>query len=669
MKGLVSKRKTTPGRVRFFRLTAACLAVLPLLASCRKPTGTEPTLAGIAQDFGMALEGGHDYFVRKNLLRERGGRGYWTVEASSAGRVIKVEAVRGVDEDAARAFMEEGKYVLGSLFQATPSPYPGVISRDVTVPREFAPRTATVVIGGESVEVFLLPSTARFTYGVKVEDNIEFRGGILFFHDRGAGTVFRVDLFVPKEEYSEAEVLRIFGSLEFRGQGPASVAVSGSGASRGGESDGPVGDASAPPAAEPGSGTWNLIVVGFEPLGARHVGVYGYAKRTTPNLDRFAEDAVLFRNAVSTSSWTLPAFMSWFTSLYPSQHSLTNKYRLSTMVEGEDPQLSRLPEGITTLAEHLKRNGFATAGFTGGAALSRDFGYGRGFDTYFDEVTFGGFDTTMPRAIQWLRENRDRRFFLFVQGFDVHGRFPLREGAERSFYDGSYSGRYKGTVEEYWDLRDANLDDPEFELNARDVAFWTAHYDAKIFEADRRFGNFMEEVARLGLLDNSVIVVSSGSGNEYFEHGGLDHGLTLYDELVLVPLVIRVPGLGGRVVEEQARTLDIMPTVLDLLRVDPGKEISSQMEGVSLFQGPGERVSAVDAYMETDYLAQSFKRAVRTHDGYKLIYSMENAWREVYNLKEDPGETRNLFEEQKPLSSRLEQMLFSHMERIKAGSR
>ena len=185
----------------------------------------------------------------------------------------------------------------------------------------------------------------------------------------------------------------------------------------------------------------------FEPLGAKHVTAYGYYRETTPHLDSFVKSAFLFKSAVSPSSWTLPVFMSWFTSLYPTQHGIVNKY---SRRKDQKPTLSILSELSPTaviLAQTLKSNGYITAGFTGGAGVASNYGYGQGFDTYEDEETFAGFDVTFPLALKWLEQYQKEKFFLFVQGYDVHGRYEIPRVTERKFVDPNYTGKYEGTIQ------------------------------------------------------------------------------------------------------------------------------------------------------------------------------------------------------------------------------
>ncbi len=386
---------------------------------------------------------------------------------------------------------------------------------------------------------------------------------------------------------------------------------------------------------------YNLIIIAFDPLGANHLKMCGYSRDTAPNLDAFASRGFLFRNAVSPSSWTLPVFMSWFTSLYPSRHKVVNKYSLFTEQKQELSNLQKLAPGAVTLARVMKDNGYATAGFTGDAGLEGVFGYREGFDVYYDKTVFGGFDLVFPMAAQWLKEHGSERFFLFVQGYDVHGKFDNGTDFKSAFADPSYAGKYRGTPDEYWQLRNDSLEGSLPAMSGKDLQFWRDWYDGKIFESDKKLGVFLAALESMGLLDRSIVVISSASGNEFYEHGGFDHGYSLYDELIRVPLVIRIPGVQGRIIEQQVRTIDIMPTVLDILGISGGENIRKQMQGVSLVPFMKGQPLGLSAFSETDYLLHTFKRSLRTSDGWKLIYTVETEKRELYNLNTDPGETVN----------------------------
>jgi arylsulfatase A-like enzyme len=597
---------------------------------CAIPGVFAESLDTLFEEFGFSLQGLGGFSVEKDTRRESPDSVTHTVIARKADVVVKIEITPALEETAACAYIKERNYVLESLFKRLPNPYPGMITNTIECPDAFKPEIAETVIQGSPVSVYILNSTPRFTYGACVDELIRYRGVCSFIYAAGKKTLFRVELFYPKERFDKERALAVLRSF-----------------STGERSRGEVTDCRG----------YNLIIIGFDPLGANHLKMYGYERDTAPNLNAFARESVLFKNAVSPSSWTLPVFMSWFTSLYPSRHKIVNKYSFIDGKKQVYSNLQKLSPGTVTLAQVLKENGYATAGFTGDAGVEGRFGYSQGFDVYYDKTAFGGFGLVFPKALQWLKKHRGERFFLFIQGYDVHGRYKHEKNFKSIFGNPDYTGRYRGTPAEYWRLRNDSLENKPLALAEEDVRFWKDWYDGKIYEADKKLGLFLEDIRGLGLYDNTVIVVSSASGNEFYEHRRFDHGYSLYDELIRVPLIVKIPGIEGKVVSEQVRTIDIMPTVLDMLDVSGGGIAEKQMQGVSLVPLIHGGSLKLDAFSETDYLLYSFKRSLRTSDGWKFIYSLESEERELYNLTIDPLETRNLAETEPRKALELEREL------------
>ncbi len=388
----------------------------------------------------------------------------------------------------------------------------------------------------------------------------------------------------------------------------------------------------------------NLVFVSFDALQAAHVGCLGNPRTVTPTIDSLAREGVSFTQARAVASWTVPSTMSWFTGVYPSEHRMTNKFaaygpnerRLATLRE-------RAPQ-LATLAEVLRGAGYATGGFTGNAGVSGGFGYEQGFDVYFHEKnTFGSLERSVPEALVWLRANRHRRFFLFLHGYDVHGQSMPADGYDYRFVDPDYDRRFTGSVVEQEMLREEGLDRGRLTLRDADVRFWRAIYDEKVNRADACFGRFLEEFERLGLTDKTVFVISSDHGTELYEHRRFDHGFTLYDELLRVPLVVRLPGPArGRVVTDRVSSIDVMPTIIDLLDVDAPAGLRRQLRGTSLVPAMRGEPARRDCFAETDYREYTYKRCIVTPDGWKLVCTMETGVRELFDLTADPGETRDL---------------------------
>jgi arylsulfatase A-like enzyme len=410
----------------------------------------------------------------------------------------------------------------------------------------------------------------------------------------------------------------------------------------------------------------NVILVSFDALQAAHVGCLGYERDVTPTLDALAAESFTFSRYYSVASWTVPATMTWFTGVYPSEHGLTNKFAVYTPAEQRQARLKDLAPRLLTLAEVLQREGYLAAGFTGNAGVSGSFGYDQGFDIYSHEKQrFGSFDRSIPDAIAWLRKNKDRKFFLFLHGYDVHGQCQPAEGFDYRFAPPGYDGRYTGSPQEQELLREEGLDKGQLTLREEDVRFWRAIYDEKIQRADEKFSRFLHELDQLGLMGNTLLIVTSDHGTEFYEHRRFDHGFTLYDEQIRVPLLIRLPGQqSAKAIASRVSSIDLMPTILDLLAIEPSAELQKQLRGTSLTAAMRGTPAARDIISETDYREYTFKRSIIAPNGSKLIYTLDDRSRELFDLNGDPTETSNRAADQPELADELQGRLFAHFESI-----
>lgn len=410
----------------------------------------------------------------------------------------------------------------------------------------------------------------------------------------------------------------------------------------------------------------NLVFVSFDALQAAHVGCLGNPRNVTPTLDAIAKESFSFTNTFSVASWTVPASMTWFTGVYPSEHRMVNKFALYQPPVQKMANLKELAPSLTTLAEIMKQNGYVTGGFTGNAGVSGGFGYEQGFDVYFHEKgKFGSMDQSIPQALKWLREQQGKKFFLFLHGYDIHGQYAPDAGYDYRFVPAGYDKRFTGSVQEQEALREEGLEQGELTLRDEDVQLWRAVYDEKIARTDEKFKNFLAEFEKLGVSDKTLFVLTSDHGTELYEHRRLDHGFTLYDEQLHVPLIIKLPGqTSGKVITDRVSSIDLMPTILDLLNVQVSQKGRKQLRGVSLVPAlTGESVER-DIFSETDYREYTFKRSLITSSGWKLIYTLENRSRELYYLPEDPAEKKNLAAAQPTRADQLEQKLFAHFRSI-----
>ena len=388
----------------------------------------------------------------------------------------------------------------------------------------------------------------------------------------------------------------------------------------------------APPSALPRSHRPNVIVYVIDTLRADHLGCYGYRRPTTPRIDAFAASAVRFTAAIAQSSWTLPATASILTGLVPGHHGAIDREH-------------GIRSGVATLAEALP--GYQTTAFVTNYLGSAIFGHARGFERFHFYAEQGerrapvylGSDALYRRIARWLARGPRQPFLLYVHASDPHfpylppprmarpflprgvGRDAVRALVDRArpFYLGN----------ERWGTRPPELSDDEVRLLG-DL------YDGDVRTADTYFGRLMDDLARNGLLDDTLVVLTADHGEEFLEHGGVAHGQTLYREVLRVPLLVRLPGgaQGGTRVDRVVRQVDIFPTVLDLLGLPP----RPWLDGTSLVTpapGEGEAYSVLHlGGFDVESLSTLEWKAIHNFGGRPRF--------ELYRLLEDPGEQRDV---------------------------
>ncbi len=407
----------------------------------------------------------------------------------------------------------------------------------------------------------------------------------------------------------------------------------------------------------------NVIIIGLDALGAAHTSLLGNKNKTTPTVDMFAKKGITFSTAISAAPWTVPSFMSMFTGLFPTEHKVVNKFSTFTKDKQVITDLRKLSPQVETLAEVFKKNGYVTGGFTGDAGVGGAFGYNKGFDIYTDEKSFGSIQNASAHALPWIQEHKNEKMFIFLHGYDNHGQFDLPKDYKGKFEPKEYTGPYTGTAEEQRILREQGLRDGYITLTPQDVDFWRGWYDSKIYDMDSRLASFWKEYEKLGLTKKTIVVLVSDHGTEFYEHKRFDHGFSLYDELIHVPLVFVVPGMKGKgIINDQVTTLDIAPTLIGLTGINPGEIFSSQQRGESLVPylttGKG---AAQDVFIETDYRDYTHKRGIRTVDGWKYVLTMETGAEELYKLSSDPSELKNVIKDYPDVAATLKKKVTDHI--------
>jgi arylsulfatase A-like enzyme len=372
----------------------------------------------------------------------------------------------------------------------------------------------------------------------------------------------------------------------------------------------------------------NLLLISVDTLRADRLGCYGYPRPTSPFLDRQARAGVLFADATATSSWTYPSHASMFTGLYPGRSGATDLR-------------ARLRKDVVCLAEWLVARGYRATGVVS-STLFLGYGLERGFER-LEHVDPGGPEPSevTARALERLEElQRARPFFLLVHYLDPHSDYSSLAEFEAPFRE-PYAGPATGKSEQLFRHVSGFL-----RFDAADARHLSNLYDAGVRQQDAELEKLFAGLERLGLLADTLIVLTSDHGEEFLEHGQVMHGLAQYEESVRVPLLFFGPEVPAGVrVTEGVSLVDVMPTVLDLLRL-PAPE---GLDGVSLrplWEEPGRPRPPRALFIEADLdpPGPTAQRMVPGDDlavrrgPFKLVLDPEQGATRLYDLENDPRE-------------------------------
>ena len=361
-----------------------------------------------------------------------------------------------------------------------------------------------------------------------------------------------------------------------------------------------------------------IVLVSIDTLRRDHVGAYGYPKPTTPRLDALAREGIVCEDAVSTSSWTLPAHLSMLTSVDPGVHGGTDR----------DVGFNRR---VPTLPQLLRDAGYATQAVTSHLFVSGFYGVDAGFDHLEFNQRFRAENVT-ERGIDLLDRLGDRPFFLFLHYYDPHWHYDPHETTRRYFetdYKGTLTGEW-GAIKEL---------DPAT-LAPQDMAHLLALYDGEIRYTDDELGRFLDHLKKRGLDRSTLVVITSDHGEEFGEHGSWEHQKTLYEEVVRIPFLIHGPQVSARREPLPVSLLDVAPTIVAWAGLTP----RWQPQGRSLLAPLGERRAA---YGETDHTTDGTRKLFLRHGAgqNKAIFSLSAdgtavEQEEWYDLASDPAEQR-----------------------------
>ena len=384
-----------------------------------------------------------------------------------------------------------------------------------------------------------------------------------------------------------------------------------------------------------------VVLVGVDTLRADHLGTYGATRPTSPFVDRAAEEGVVFERAFATSPWTLPSFASMFTGRLQSGHAAGIRTEISE--EDWDPErvgLHRrimLDPGTETLAEILASEGFATIAVTQNPNLDPAFGIDRGFDVYdYDRGNHDDkrrADVVVDLALEYVDSREAEDFFLFVHFFDPH----LQDGAPPP-YGGMFSNGLEGGFRLPVAVDPGPLRRNAGALSPAHRAFIEAAYDEEIRFVDSQFERLVAGLKERGLWDGSLIILTSDHGEELFEHDGFEHGHTLFNEVIRVPLIVWGPGIPPGRETEPVSIADVAPTVLEAL----GFEVPVDVFGVSLWP----HLEAGDELPERLIAAEGTLYGPELQAGvlwpYKIIVNPRENRARLFDLRGDFSETEQV---------------------------
>jgi len=368
----------------------------------------------------------------------------------------------------------------------------------------------------------------------------------------------------------------------------------------------------------------HVVLIVLDTLRADHLPFYGYEKNTAPFLSELASQSIVFGNVFSASSWTAPASASIFTSLYPFQHGVTTGFIASKYLKVE---LNRIPGEIKTITEVLKENGYKTYGVADNVNICEEEGFTQGFDR-FKLFPYKNEKKINRQLEEWVKEIKaQKKYFLYIHYNDCHHPYHPRKPW------------YKPQKKKRRDL--------------------IARYDSEINYVDTKIKKMYE---LFGWDKNTLLIVTSDHGEEFWEHKGKRHGQTLYSEVIRVPLLIYFPekDRGHKRIMINVSNMDILPTVRGYLDIE-SKEVEA---GINLMPA----IDGNENNMHERYIFSHLFRYSRYHDGKKKFHkaTIFKDWkyifvdefqksfrRELYNMREDPREKSNVYKKNETLAKLL----------------
>ena len=365
----------------------------------------------------------------------------------------------------------------------------------------------------------------------------------------------------------------------------------------------------------------NVLLVVYDTTRADVFAPFASSSRVkTPHFNALAASSALFSNAYNNESWTRPSVVTILTGLYPNTH-------------GALYARSVLSDKVELLSEHLSKHDFQTLAIVGNPVLRAKFGMDQGWDEYRNH---GRDDDSAARlyaeAMQWIESHHHRgRFFMYVQSHDSHTPYDPERRYSKLYHPEPYSGFVGSELSAKEQLA---IGKGKRQANESDLAWIQALYNGKATYQDEHFGHLISKLEELGILDQTLVVVTNDHGEEIAEHGGMGHGWTLYEEQLEAPLIMRYPALfrRGTVISEIVEHVDVAPTIVETLGLPP----LPRADGLSLVPLVTGRGAPPRPYSAVASLRDE-ERSIRV-GRWKLVVDKDKGWQSLYDLERDPGE-------------------------------
>lgn len=383
------------------------------------------------------------------------------------------------------------------------------------------------------------------------------------------------------------------------------------------------------------AGSANVVICVIDAARADHFGCYGYERDATPNIDRLARECFVFDNHYCQIPSTKESTASLFTGQYPDTHLAIG------MTGGLSPSKLTLAKAFRALGD------VKTVFLTANTAASPSSGIGLDFEEiYYAEDKLGPYvsgdvkrhhpEVLVNAFEDWLGRNREARFCAYLHFLPPHYPYEQPDEMTRLFEDEEPPGLRAGPFE-------FPVGEGQFRATHPPLPGWVNLYDSNLHYGDWAVGQIEQFLREAGILDNTIFIVTSDHGEAFGEHGYLWHLPATYDEMIRVPLLIRLPGAERRVGRFSAltETVGILPTILDLLNVDYS---GSEIQGRSLVPMLAGRADSVKEHALSRAFGRPASYMIRD-SRYSLLLYGNGEWRALYDLQEDPGQTRNVIAE------------------------